>query len=109
MSRDIPIADAMLCWTGGRHGDTPACKVVSYPDELGLSDEYLCNVGACFANWDAKSTVGQQLQLMIDAWHMVAFDKVPADMAHEALLVVPEYRSMLADDCLPSQFRNERA
>ncbi|MFV0922762.1 hypothetical protein ACR720_04650 [Sphingomonas parapaucimobilis] len=109
MSPDIPIANAVLCWTGGRHSDTPACKVISFPDEAGLSDAYESFVGACFANWDAKSTVGKQLQLMVDAWKIAAFDKVPVDMVHEALLVVPEYRSTLADGCLPPQYLHERA
>jgi hypothetical protein len=56
-----------------------------------------------------KDTNGQRLQLMVDAWHAVTFDPVPAQMMHEAMLVIPEYRLMLADDCLPSQFRHERA
>lgn len=109
MSRDIPIANAMLCWTSGRHGDTPACRVVSHPDEKGLSDAYRTTVGACFARWSEKDTNGQRLQLMVDAWHAVTFDAVPTQMMHEAMLVIPEYRLMLADDCLPSQFRHERA
>lgn len=109
MSRDIPIANAMLCWTGGRHGNTPACKVVAHPDEMGFSDPYQNSAGACFASWSEKDTSGQRLKLMVDAWHAVTFDAVPAQMMHEAMLVIPEYRSMLADDCLPSQYRHERA
>jgi hypothetical protein len=52
--------------------------------------------------------MGQKLQLMIDAWDIAAFDGVPIDAVHKALLVIPEYRSMLADDCLPREFRHER-
>lgn len=65
-------------------------------------------VGACFTNWRAKSKKDQQHQLMIDAWHATAFYGVPAAMVHEGLLVVPEYRDMLADDCLPREFAHER-
>lgn len=109
MSRDIPIANAMLCWTGGRHGDTPACRIVPHPDERGYSDAYRTTVGACFASWSEKDTNGQRLHLMVEAWHAVTFDAVPAQTMHEALLVIPEYRSMLADGCLPSQYLHERA
>ncbi|MFC0304410.1 hypothetical protein ACFSTI_29375 [Rhizorhabdus histidinilytica] len=51
---------------------------------------------------------GQKLQLMIEAWHVTAFHDIPSEKVHEALLVIPEYRSMLADDCLPDQYRHER-
>ncbi len=51
----------------------------------------------------------RRLQLMVEAWHIAAFYKVPAEMIAEGLLVIPEYRIMLADDCLPKQYQVERA
>lgn len=108
MSGDIPLANAMLCWNHGLRGATPDCKVVRHPDTVGASDPYQSSVGACFMDWRKKDATGQKLQLMIDAWHVATFYNVPISMVHEALLVIPEYRSMLADDCLPKQFAHER-
>ncbi|MES2497108.1 MAG: hypothetical protein V4618_13420 [Pseudomonadota bacterium] len=100
---DVPLNDAMLCWTGGEKA-----AVLLHPDRTGASYAYGSSVGACFSNWREKDTIGQQLQLMIDAWHIVAFYDVPAETVHRALLVIPEYRSMLAGDCLPEAYRHER-
>ncbi len=108
MNRDIPLATAMLCWTSGFHGATPACQVVLWPDEVGASDAFQSSVGACFSDFRNKDARGQKLQLMIDAWHVTAFYDVPIAVVQQALLVIPEYRSMLADDCLPRQFARER-
>ena len=105
---DIPIVDAMLCWNSGFHGAKPGFKVVRHPDEEGHSDKYQSSVGACFADWRKKDETGQKLQLMIDAWHIAAFYEVPIEMLRNGLMAIPEYRNMLADDCLPKQFRHER-
>lgn len=109
MSQDIPLSNAMLCWNNGFHGATPSVAVVRWPDKIGASDAYQLSVGACFTDFRSKDERGQKLQIMIDAWHVAAFYDVPVAMVHEAMLVVPEYRDMLADDCLPSQYRHERA
>jgi hypothetical protein len=108
MSRDIPLATAMLCWNHGFKGATPNCEVVLWPDKAGASDPYQSSVGACFSDFRKMDARGQKLQLMIDAWHVAAFYDVPIAMVQEALLVIPEYRSMLAEDCLPRQFAHER-
>lgn len=90
---DIPLKHAMLCWTPGG-----GVKVVRHPDYDGHSNAYQCSVGACFHYWDTLDRQGQLLQLMIDAWHVVAFNGVPAAFVDEALRVIPEYLDMLADD-----------
>lgn len=105
---DIPINNAMLCWNHGFNGSTPGFKVVRHPDRADLSRPYQSSVGACFMDWRKKDERGQKLQLMIDAWHIVAFYDVPIELVRDGLLVIPEYRDMLADDCLPEQFRHER-
>lgn len=103
MAADIPISEAMLCWsTGG------PVRVVEHPDYHGRSDAYEKTAGACYAYWRNLSPERMQLQLLIDAWHIAAFYQVPVRDVHEALLVIPEYRSMLADDCLPREFAHER-
>lgn len=103
---DIPLNQAVLLWNSGLNGGTPAFVV----RPLGHDDyhRYGSSVGACFADTRKLDGRGQKLQLMIDAWHIVAFYDVPVKMVREGLLVIPEYRDMLADDCLPKQFRHER-
>ena len=103
---DIPIAEAILLWNSGLSGGTPAFAV----RPLGHEDyyKYDSQVGACFTSWRAKDVNGQKLQLMIDAWHIVAFDEVPVQMVRGGLLAIPEYRDMLARDCLPHHFQHER-
>lgn len=103
---DVPLADAMLLWNSGINGGTPAFAV----RPLGHDDyyQYDSQVGACFTHVRAMDDRNKRLQLMIDAWHIVAFYDVPVNIVREGLLVIPEYRDMLAQDCLPSQFQHER-
>ncbi len=108
MTTDVPLCDAMLCWNSGLNGGTPAFAVVPHPDELGASDRFDYSVGACFTRWRNLDERGQKLQLMIDAWHIAAFYDVPVGLVREGLLVVPEYRDMLASDCLPPRFQHEQ-
>jgi len=105
---DIPLSDAMLCWNSGLRGGQPGFAVIHHPDRRGLSDEYDSSVGACFADWRKMSDRDQRLKLMIEAWHIAAFYEVPIKMVSDGLMVIPEYRDMLAYDCLPKQFRHER-
>lgn len=108
MTADIPLRNAMLCWNSGLNDGVPAFAVVLHPDEVGASDRFHNSAGACYSSFRKLDERGQKLQLMIDAWHIVAFYNVPFEMVREGLLVVSEYRDLLASDCLPSRFRAER-
>lgn len=103
---DIPLKEAVLLWNDGFQGATPAFVV----RPLGHDDYYSygSQVGACFASWRDMDPIGRKLQLMIEAWHIVAFYGVPMEMVRDGLLVIPEYRDMLASDCLPKPFQSER-
>ena len=105
---DIPLGEAMLCWNPGFGGAEPSFRVFHHPDRSGNTKAYQMSVGACFANWRELDDDARKLQLMIDAWHIAAFYEVPIGLVRDGLLVIPEYRSMLADDCLPQEFRHER-
>lgn len=104
---DIPLKAALLLYDSALNDGTPrfAVRPLGHPDY----DRYFYKVGACFTSWKQGTDPHRlKLRLMIDVWHAVAFYGVPAQMAHEALLVIPEYRDMLADDCLPKQYWHER-
>lgn len=100
---DVPLDNAMLVWTRGER-----VGVVPHPDSKGLSKRFQSSVLACFAYWDRIDAIGRKLMLMTEAWHLAAFDNIPAPAVHEALLCIPEYRAMLADDSLPDEFQHER-
>lgn len=101
--RDVPLENAMLVWTRGEK-----VGVVPHPHTKHLSADFTSSVGACFASWDNLDDTGRRLQLMLDAWHTSAFYDIPSEDVHEALLCIPEYRAMLADDCLPERYHHER-
>lgn len=107
MEMDIPLARALLLWNPGWKDSTPAFAVrpLGHQDY----DRFSFKVGACFRDWQQETDPDKlKLRLMIEAWHAEAFYAVPVSMIAEALLVIPEYRDMLADDCLPKQFQHER-
>jgi hypothetical protein len=104
LSPDVPLYDAMLCWD--RRDRT--AKIIRHPDTRDASAPYASSAGACYTDWRDKPELGRKLQFMIDLWHIVAFDNIPHDVAHQAALVVPEYRDMLARDCLPEDYQHER-
>lgn len=104
---DIALSEAVLLYNSGLGGEAPAFVVrpIGHHDY----DRYQYKVGACFRAWQEEDDLARlKLRLWIDVWHATAFYGVPVEMVHEALLVIPEYRDMLADDCLPREFRHER-
>lgn len=103
---DVAIADAVLLYDSGLNGGQARFAV----RPLGHSDydRYDYQVGACFSFWREMDTKSRKLQLLIDAWHAAAFYAVPVEIMKTELLRIPEYRDMLADDCLPREFQHER-
>jgi len=103
---DIPISQALLLWNSGLGGDTPAFVV----RPLGHDDyhEYGYQAGACMRSWQNASADLQREMLLVQIWHIAAFYAVPPTMMAQELLRIPEYRGVLADDCLPSAYRGER-
>jgi len=100
---DVPLSEAMIVLTRGKR-----VGVVPHPDRIGLSDQFSSSVGACFAYWREMSEIERKLQLMIEVHQIAACYDIPAEAVHQALLCIPEYRNMLARDCLPSEYQHER-
>ena len=103
---DIELKDAVLLWTSPINGDEPGYLVARLGSKA--YDEFDNQAGACISHWREFDDAGRLMRLMIEAWHAVVFDKVPAEMVHKALLVIPEYRAIISGDCLPDEFRHER-
>lgn len=111
---DVSIHDAMLLYTSPRFYSTPPenptagqAKVVYWPEDK-IDHRWSSSTGACFAWWHNKSAHDLKFKLLIEAWHAAVFKEVSPKALHDALLCIPEYRDMLADDCLPDRFRSER-
>lgn len=107
---DIPLAEALFLYNDGWKGEQPAFVVRRHGHRD--YDRFRFSVGACFADWQEiarnKPPVNLLAKAMAEIWHAAAFYDVPVQMIHEEMLVVPEYRNMLADDCLPAQYQHER-
>lgn len=103
---DIPIAKAVILFDAAFNEGTPAFAI----RHLGHDDyrRYQYRLGACFSQWRESNTQDQKMQLMIDIWHATAFYGVPPEMMTDELLRIPEYRDMLAQDCLPDMYRNNQ-
>jgi hypothetical protein len=100
--KEIPIRKAMIAWNtkrescfprGGLPGQVGVCE---HPDNGQL--KHLSSwVG--FQHWRTKAPVERyQLQLLIEAWHMMGRDGVSQKAIHDAFMVIPEYRSMISSD-----------
>ncbi|NVD43473.1 hypothetical protein [Qipengyuania atrilutea] len=109
---DIPLAKAVFLYKAGFDGEEPKFTVRPLGHDDYYSRDYTYSVGACFRRWQETAEGGNNGELLarmfIDIWHAAAFYEVPIQMIHEAMLVVPEYRNMLADDCLPREWQFER-
>jgi len=106
---DIMLRDALLLWNAGLNARKAAFAVRPLGDPDAQMYEY--QNGACMDEWRAFADLPEPALLakaMVELWHIVAFSNVPAAMVHAEMIRVPEYRNMLADDCLPSAFRHER-
>lgn len=107
---DVRLCDALLLWNAGLNAQRPAFAVrpLGHPD----ADRYAYRSGACVAEWQEFAQRPEPALLakaMVELWHIVAFSDVPVEMVHAEMLRVPEYRDMLANDCLPQEFLHERS
>lgn len=108
--QDIQLCDALLLWNLDPQVGLPAFAVrpLGHPDY----ERYQYQNGACMREWQEFAALPEPALLakaMVELWHIVAFSKVPVDLVHAEMLKVPEYRNMLADQCLPQEFQHERS
>lgn len=106
---DVRLCDALLLWNTGPSLGFPAFAVrpLGHPD----AEQFQNRNGACMREWQEFAALPEPALLakaMVELWHIVAFCEVPIDLVHAEMLKVPEYRNMLADECLPQEFEHER-
>lgn len=106
MSDDIDLIDAMVCWTPKRaalENDLTygVVKVFRHPDEGRASRSLRMSAGACDFGWKTKFDERQRkLMLLLHFHHMIVRDGIDPRTAHYEFQVIPEYRAMMAYDCL---------
>lgn len=93
---DVPLAHAMLCW----EPETSSAGIIRHPDERGVSDMYLMSAGACCRQWQSYSDTERMLNLLVEALHAIGRDDVSSGAVINALMSVPEFRELCADDML---------
>lgn len=92
---NVELANTMLCW----NPDANEAKVVRHPDYKGDSEPYEMSSCACeVGRWPNWSREERLLFLYIEAWQAVVRDGVSAEVMHEALLAIPEFRASIAAD-----------
>lgn len=98
---DVPLIDALLLWDGKGSQREPGFVV----RPLGHDDywAYSGQSGACFAKWRAMSDNDRRMALLLAAWEIATFYELPSDLINKGMLVIPEYREMVAGEKLPMQ------
>jgi hypothetical protein len=100
---DIPLEHAMVCWNPAameptRHRSEPgAIKIVEHPDRIDASGPYLYSSGACdFKMWEDPE---KRLFWLLHIFNTITTrDGIDPVVAHQAFLVIPEYRRGITTD-----------
>lgn len=95
---NTPLAEAVLCWTP----DTSDFFIGRLGDPYNDSGPHACTAGAVNAGWGDASPQRQLRLLFAEVMSIMARDRVPFDAVHNGLLVIPEYRRILAPDVAAS-------
>jgi hypothetical protein len=90
----LKLTESMIVWNPG----TDEIDVVPWPDETGLSDDYLMSVGACFTDLHRMNRHQQCAMLFIHFNSAVVGGRVPVEAAHRAFLKIDEYRLLIPLD-----------
>ena len=92
---DVPLAKAQIIWDPVENPELPDVDVVS----VGHEDDgrYYAAWGACNGDFVEASPDEKVNLLMRQFIHMVVADGADPTQAHKALMMIPEYRTALAD------------
>jgi hypothetical protein len=106
MAGDVPLKEAQLIWDYRDTGsDRPPARVV----RLGGKDEpdYIASWGACNGDFVNADDATKLLMLFRQFHAMVVDGDVEAAALHQALLVIPEYRTAIYPYLLPERYQEE--
>ncbi len=92
----INAKNHMLCWTP----KTSNVALVEWPDKFGRSLQYRSTALACYSNIQKMNFEQRKTMVFITAMHLIVRDGCPANVVHNVLLDLDEYRDGCADDML---------
>lgn len=95
---DIPLAEAQINWADPEDDLDPPVVVSSLERPGQGLGRYSNSNGACTDHWQNGSTLSRLANLFMIVQHMTLVDKVDPRAAHDALIVIPEYRAMMPPD-----------
>lgn len=113
MDGDVPLREAQVIWDyHGDEPDAPSVLVMGHPDANGRDrwgsrddNNYHSSWGACSSDFNDASAERKLLMLFRQYHWMVLTKEVDPKAAHEAFLVIPEYRAEMPIDFLPDEYR----
>lgn len=116
---DIPLKVAALAWTPnrGNHSSIGAIGRIMIIPKLNERSDWWRHFGvtdstcAVFCEWQNWTKQKRLLKLYIEVWHAICRDGIDPKAAHEACLVIPEYRDTLSgewffNEPMPKHFTN---
>lgn len=98
---DVALRDAVILYFPTSRGKYLGvdCIVRLQRDPIAIGNYFSCDIGANNVEWrEEKDIIKLKLKLLMEIWHICTFDGVSSSDMHQALLVIPEYREMLASD-----------
>lgn len=90
---DVPLIDAMIIWDHPGEQLDPPVKVVACGSQD--DDRYSCSRGACDGDWKIGGAMFRLARLFSLVQQMTLQDGIAPRAVHDALIVIPEYRSIM--------------
>lgn len=104
MEGDIPLRELQLLWQ-------PDDKSLPPVKAMGINDKddrnYSSSWGACNLEFNETDDAGRIHQLLANFAWMTVMDGVSPQALHDALVVVPEYRSLVHPSMLPDSYNED--
>ena len=103
---DVPLKLACLAWTPIRTKEYPCWAVgrIMIIPKLNDKSDWWRHFGvtdstcAVYCEWQNWTKQKRLLKLYIEVWHAICRDGIDPQAAHEACMVIPEYRESLSGE-----------
>lgn len=105
---DIPLEEAQIIWADAEDNIDPPVAVRSIDKPHRGDERYANSNGACCAGWREAGGLGQLIRLFALVQDMTLSAKLDPRAVHDALIVIPEYRSIMPSDPALGLGRDER-
>lgn len=99
----MKFTECMIAWTPQSYVDLKPdlagkVEVGPWPDKTGWSDKYAMTGGACYTDLHKQTEWQRNWRIFVDFHTLTVRDGVDPQTAHEAFLVIDEYRALISPD-----------